>query len=55
MAFGFGRLALAPAAFWSLTPRELAAAVDALAGERAEPPDRAAFARLMSLFPDREF
>lgn len=28
MAFGFGVLRLSPAAFWSMTPRELAAAAN---------------------------
>ena len=34
MRFGFGVMRLSSAAFWALTPRELAAAFRAVAGER---------------------
>lgn len=54
MALGLGRLALAPDAFWALTPPELRAAAGALAGpsiaDAAFP--RAALAALMARFPD---
>ena len=51
---GLGLLRLSPAAFWSMTPRELAAALRALLGPAAdEPPPRAALAQLMARFPDR--
>jgi uncharacterized phage protein (TIGR02216 family) len=54
MAAGLGLLRLSPAAFWSMTPRELAAALRALLGPAAdEPPPRAALAQLMARFPDR--
>jgi len=53
MAAGLGLLRLPPAQFWSMTPRELAAAVSALLGPAAPaPPTRAALAGLMSRFPD---
>ncbi len=52
MAFGLGRLALPPQVFWSMTPRELAAAWRAFAPQRAGAPDRAALDALMMLFPD---
>jgi uncharacterized phage protein (TIGR02216 family) len=53
MAFGLGVLRLAPAAFWAMTPRELAAAADGVAGGRAEPLRRAALEALMRRYPDR--
>lgn len=52
MAFGLGRLRLAPSHFWAMTPRELAAAAGmglAGAGERLS---RAAFDGLVARFPD---
>lgn len=49
MRLAFTRWGLAPAAFWAMTPRELAAAL-APAGPGA--PDRAALAALMGRFPD---
>lgn len=53
MAVGLGVLRLPPAHFWSMTPRELAAAADAL-GLRAQAPiTRAQFDSLMQRFPDR--
>jgi uncharacterized phage protein (TIGR02216 family) len=55
MAAGLGLLRLAPAAFWSMTPRELSAALRGLLG--AATPDtplpRSALAQLMARFPDR--
>ena len=54
MGFGFGVLRLAPAAFWSLTPRELAAAFHALHPRAAGAPGRSALAQLMRAFPDEE-
>ncbi len=53
MALGFGRLRLGSAAFWAMTPRELAAAIEGLTGVRATPPDRAMLDALMRRFPDR--
>jgi uncharacterized phage protein (TIGR02216 family) len=52
MGFGLGMLRLAPEAFWRTTPRELAAAMEALLGPRAAPLDRATFAALRARFPD---
>lgn len=53
MALGFCRLRLSSAAFWAMTPRELAAAVEGLVGPRGAPPDRAMLGELMRRFPDR--
>ena len=53
MAFGFGRLKLSSAKFWAMTPRELAAAIEGLAGSTGAPLDRAALDRLMTRYPDR--
>ena len=55
MRFGFGRLRLGPAAFWGLTPRELAAAFEGASGRtRPHPPERTTFDRLLAAFPDEE-
>ncbi len=54
MAVGLGVLRLAPAQFWSMTPRELAAALSGGLGI-APPPrplQRAALRELMARFPD---
>ena len=53
MAFGLGRLRLAPQAFWAMTPRELAAAMSAFALPISAP-ERSALAELMHRFPDRK-
>jgi len=54
MAAGFGLLRLSPVAFWSMTPRELAAAVRGLGGVTAAlaPLTRGEFANLTLRFPD---
>ncbi len=54
MAFGFGVLRLSSHAFWSLTPRELAAAIDGVHGRARvdQPTSRATLSRLMAAFPD---
>jgi uncharacterized phage protein (TIGR02216 family) len=54
MAFGLGRLRLAPSAFWSMTPRELAAAMRPFCRDASPLMERSAFARLMRAFPDVE-
>ena len=54
MAFGFGRLRLSPQNFWSMTPRELAAAMGAFAPVASVRLERSALARLMRLYPDGE-
>jgi uncharacterized phage protein (TIGR02216 family) len=51
--FGLGILRLAPDAFWRMTPRELAAAMEAVLGPRAMPLDRASFHALRARFPDQ--
>jgi uncharacterized phage protein (TIGR02216 family) len=45
-------LRLAPDAFWRMTPRELALAIEAVAGRGGEPLPRAAFGELMTRYPD---
>ncbi len=52
MAFGLGRLALPPSVFWTMTPREIAAAVAGVFGRAPLPPERADLAALMARFPD---
>ena len=54
MAFGFGRLRLSPKHFWSMTPRELAAAMRASAPFAHGRLERSALATLMQLYPDGE-
>ncbi|WP_349364051.1 MAG: rcc01693 family protein [Roseitalea porphyridii] len=54
MRFGLGVLRLAPADFWAMTPRELAAAMGALGGSSQPPPDRYVLDRLLNEFPDRQ-
>jgi len=52
MRFGFGVLHLSPAAFWAMTPRELAQAVIAVRGGVVAPIGRDALDDLMRQFPD---
>jgi uncharacterized phage protein (TIGR02216 family) len=52
MRLGFGVLKLSSREFWGLTPRELAAAFEALSGNRPVAPDRARLGKLMERFPD---
>jgi uncharacterized phage protein (TIGR02216 family) len=52
MGFGLGTLRLPPDAFWRMTPRELAAAMEAVLGPREMPLDRSSFAALRARFPD---
>ncbi len=55
MAIGLGLLRLPPEAFWAMTPRELAAALEGLAGTvhgGDGPPTRADLEALMRGFPD---
>lgn len=54
MRVGLGVLRLSPNAFWSMTPREFAAACSAFEGPAAEPAmARADLEALMARFPDR--
>jgi len=53
MRFGLGRLRLAPQHFWSMTPRELAAAASAYRTDAPMPLGRDAFAALAARFPDQ--
>jgi uncharacterized phage protein (TIGR02216 family) len=50
MAFGFGVLRLSPQAFWNMTPRELAAAIEAVQGPAPAPMDRGVLTELMQRF-----
>ena len=55
MALGLGLLKLDPAAFWSMTPREVAAAARAIlprSATRDARPARRDLNALMSRFPD---
>jgi uncharacterized phage protein (TIGR02216 family) len=51
MGFGLGVLRLSPQQFWSMTPRELACAIDTVTG-RAPPLDRGTLTQLMQRYPD---
>jgi len=51
MGFGLGVLRLSPHEFWSMTPRELACAIEAFTG-RTTPLDRATLTQLMQRYPD---
>jgi uncharacterized phage protein (TIGR02216 family) len=54
MTAGLGLLRLRPTDFWSMTPKELDAALRGLLGplQGGEPMSRAALAGLMRLYPD---
>lgn len=51
IGFGLGVLKLSPREFWTMTPRELAYAIEAVRG-RAVPLERAALDELMRRYPD---
>jgi uncharacterized phage protein (TIGR02216 family) len=54
MAMGFGVLALTPAAFWSMTPREFAAAMRGRLGPAPEsPPSSHELGALLARYPDQ--
>ena len=55
MAAGLGLLRLRPADFWSMTPKELEAALNGLLGPApgGEPLSRTVLAVLMARYPDR--
>ena len=52
IGFGLGVLRLPPETFWRMTPRELAAAIEAVRGRGVPPLARVAFADLMRRYPD---
>ncbi|HEX5998056.1 MAG TPA: phage tail assembly chaperone [Hyphomicrobiaceae bacterium] len=54
MALGLGCLRLRPADLWSMTPRELEAALAGLLGpvQTDAPPSRSVLAELMARYPD---
>jgi uncharacterized phage protein (TIGR02216 family) len=52
IGFGLGVLRLSSDAFWRMTPRELALAVEAVAGRTSTPFPRATLIDLMTRFPD---
>lgn len=52
MGFGLGTLRLSPDAFWRMTPRELAAAMEAVFGPSDVALDRAGLELLRRRFPD---
>ncbi len=54
MRFGLGVLKLSPEAFWRMTPRELARAIEAVDGPRPAAIERAAFQQLMTRYPDAD-
>jgi uncharacterized phage protein (TIGR02216 family) len=54
IGFGLGVLRLSPQQFWSMTPRELGYAVEAVMG-RASPLDRGTLAQLIERYPDDNY
>jgi uncharacterized phage protein (TIGR02216 family) len=52
IGFGLGVLKLPPDAFWRMTPRELAAAIEAVRGRTVSSLPRAGLDELMRRFPD---
>ncbi|MHA6298123.1 rcc01693 family protein [Devosia sp. CAU 1758] len=52
MRFGLGVLRLPPRDFWTMTPRELASAWGAIAGDRSGRLERRDLEILMERFPD---
>lgn len=53
MGVAFGLLRLAPVTFWTMTPLEMNAALEALGLTRGAAPGRGELQRLMRLFPDK--
>jgi len=51
IGFGLGVLRLSPQQFWSMTPRELGYAIEAVTG-RVAAPNRSTIAQLMQKYPD---
>ena len=53
MTFGLGRLRLPPEAFWAMTPRELALAMEGFTGHIGGPLGRERLNDLMTRYPDK--
>lgn len=52
MGFAFAVLRLSPGAFWSMTPKELSAAIGTFSPGSHQRPGRGDLDRLISRFPD---
>ena len=52
IGFGLGVLRLSPTAFWAMTPRELAYAIEAVCGGGGAPLPRETLNELMTRYPD---
>ena len=52
MGFAFAVLRLSPGAFWSMTPKEVSAAIDTVCPRFQQRPGRSDLDRLISRFPD---
>jgi uncharacterized phage protein (TIGR02216 family) len=52
MGFGLGALKLSPAAFWAMTPREMAAAIRAVLPDAAGGFGKTRLEALMRRYPD---
>lgn len=52
IGFGLGTLRLPSDAFWRMTPRELACAIEAVRGPSGAPLSRLTLTDLMTRFPD---
>jgi uncharacterized phage protein (TIGR02216 family) len=52
IGFGLGVLRLSPAQFWTMTPRELALAIEAVTGRGGAPLPREALNEMIERFPD---
>lgn len=52
IGFGLGVLRLSSDAFWRMTPRELALAIEAVTGRTSAPLARTTLVDLMTRFPD---
>ena len=52
IGFGLGVLRLTPEAFWKMTPREMAWAIEAVTGRAGTPLSHIELAALMTRYPD---
>jgi uncharacterized phage protein (TIGR02216 family) len=55
IGFGLGILRLSPDAFWRMTPRELACAMQVLNGARSPALTRHELEQMMASYPDDQF